>query len=67
VELFWETKYIDDVRIDLKKIIHIYQFLIPLIMEILWMRMDEKGFKNTTKVDPPQRIDKIKFEKEVGI
>jgi hypothetical protein len=23
-------------------------------MEILWMRMDEKGQKNITKVDPPQ-------------
>ncbi len=31
------------------------------------MRMDEKGQKNTTKVDPPQKIDEIKFENEVGM
>jgi hypothetical protein len=31
------------------------------------MRMDEKGQKNITKVDPPQKIDEIKFENEVGI
>jgi hypothetical protein len=48
------ARYIDEVRIDIKKIIHIYQFLVPLVMEILWMRMDEKGQKNITKVDPPQ-------------
>jgi hypothetical protein len=37
-------------------------------MEILWMWMDDwKRPKNTTKIDPPQRIDQIKFENEVGI